>query len=127
MFPALTPDSAVAPDANRGFSVPKSPRHCARFAPVNRGPLDAGMTVVDYNGQGRWSRVGIIERYRDHARRFRVAPRDLSPAEHIAEGKHWVYPVMEKVIEAVEAGDVAAAEVALEFVEEVPPFRSAER
>jgi hypothetical protein len=33
-------NSAVAPDANRCFTCSKSPRHRARFAPVNRGPLD---------------------------------------------------------------------------------------
>ncbi|HEY3052921.1 MAG TPA: hypothetical protein VGK04_05965 [Thermoanaerobaculia bacterium] len=80
------------------------------------------MTVIDYNGDGRWSKDAIIERYGEHARRFGVAARDLSPAEHHAEGRLWVYPVMDRVIEGVEAGDPASAEIATEFIEEDASF-----
>jgi hypothetical protein len=65
------------------------------------------MEVIDYNGEGRWTRVAILERYARFAADARVSPRDLSPTEHTERGCHWVYPVMEKVIDGIEAGDPA--------------------
>ncbi len=36
-----------------------------------------------------------------------TVPSDLSSREHWAEGHHWIYPVMNRVIEGIEKGDPA--------------------
>ncbi len=80
------------------------------------------MEVIDYNGQDRWSRDAILERYAQFAADAGVAPRNLSPREHTEWGRHWVYPVMEKVIEGIEAGDAACVRLGIEFIEEDAKF-----
>jgi hypothetical protein len=65
------------------------------------------MEVVDYNGEGRWTREAILSRYEAYAAQLRVAPRDISPAEHSERWRRWEYPVMTKVIEGIAAGDEA--------------------
>jgi hypothetical protein len=80
------------------------------------------MDVIDYNGEGRWSRVAILERYARYAAETGVVPRDLSPSEHSERGRHWVYPVMEKVIGGIEAADPACVRLGIEFIEEDAPF-----
>ena len=75
--------------------------------------------VVDFNREGRWSRQGVLDRYDEYARRFRVAdPLDVSPDESSQGNRRWVYPVMEKVIEGIERGDRACIEIGIEFIEE---------
>ncbi|HXH39271.1 MAG TPA: hypothetical protein VNN08_11635 [Thermoanaerobaculia bacterium] len=81
------------------------------------------MRVIDYNGTGPWSRDGILTRYAEHARRFRIrALRDLSPDELHRPETTWVYPVMVRVIEGIVAGDVACCEVGIEFIEQDASF-----
>lgn len=80
------------------------------------------MNLIDYNGEGRWSRDEILSRYARYAIEMGIAPRDLSPAEHSERGRHWVYPVMEKVIEGIEAGDAACIRLGIEFIEEDAKF-----
>ena len=80
------------------------------------------MEVIDYNGDGRWSRTAIIERYARFAAEAGVVARDLSPNEHSECGRHWVYPVMDKVIEGIEAGDPACVRIGIEFIEEDTKF-----
>ncbi|SRR5216684_2780536 len=81
------------------------------------------MRVIDYNGTGRWSRDGIITRYAEYARRFHVStPRDLTPSEFHQAETTWVYPVMVQVIEGILAGDIACAEVGIEFIEQDGSF-----
>ena len=80
------------------------------------------MDVIDYNGDGRWSRAAILERYLRYAAELGVVPRDLSPGEHTERGRRWVYPVMEKVIEGIEAGDLACVRLGIEFIEEDGKF-----
>jgi hypothetical protein len=80
------------------------------------------MEVIDYNGDGRWSRVAIIERYSRFATEAKITPRDLSPTEHTERGRHWVYPVMHKVIEGIEEGDPACVRLGIEFIEEDAKF-----
>jgi hypothetical protein len=80
------------------------------------------MDVIDYNGDGRWTRDAITSRYAAYAAELGVAPRDISPAEHSECGRHWVYPVMTKVIAGIEAGDPACVRLGIEFIEEDPKF-----
>ena len=80
------------------------------------------MDVIDYNGQGRWSREAILDRYSRYAAEMGVVPRDLSPMEHTEQGRHWVYPVMHKVIEGIESGDPACVRLGIEFIEEDEKF-----
>ena len=80
------------------------------------------MDVTDYNGEGRWSRAEILARYARYAVDLGIVPRDLSPMEHSERGRHWVYPVMEKVIAGIEAGDPACVRLGIEFIEEDAKF-----
>lgn len=80
------------------------------------------MEVIDYNGEGFWSRAAIIERYTRFAAEAGVAPRDLSPEELTHRGRKWIYPVLQKVIEGIEAGDPACVRIGVEFIEEDAKF-----
>ena len=72
----------------------------------------------DYNGTGTWSADQIVARYRKYAARYSVPePRDLSPRFVESGGVRWVYPVMEQVIDGIEAQDVACAQIGVEFIE----------
>jgi hypothetical protein len=81
------------------------------------------MTVIDYNGTGFWSVDAVLKRYADYARRYRIAtPYELSPTVISTNGKRWIYPVMDRVIEGIEKGDLACAEIGVEFIEESASF-----
>jgi hypothetical protein len=81
------------------------------------------MTVNDYNGSGRWSVAEVSRRYAEYARRYRVtSPCDLKPIVHSTEQGEWIYPVMDRVIEGIENGDLACAELGVEFIEESDSF-----
>ena len=81
------------------------------------------MEVIDYNGTGFWSVDEVRARYAKYARRFRIiARRDLSPLVHANGNKQWIYSVMYRVIEGIEDGDLACAELGIEFIEEDQPF-----
>jgi hypothetical protein len=81
------------------------------------------MSVTDYNdADGKWSRAGILLRYAKSVAKFGIVARDLSPREHSERGRCWVYPVMEKVIEGIEAGDIACVEIGIDFIEEDRKF-----
>jgi hypothetical protein len=78
--------------------------------------------IIDYNGEGRWSREEILRRYASLATKLGITPRDLSPKEHENHGQNWVYPVMDKVIKGIEAGDAACVVIGIEFIEEDAKF-----
>ena len=81
------------------------------------------MKVIDYNGTGFWSVDQILSRYAQYVKKYQIhAPRDLSPLVHNEANKRWIYPVMDHVIEGIEAGDQACAEIGIEFIEEDQPF-----
>jgi hypothetical protein len=81
------------------------------------------MTVIDYNGRGFWSLVAVQERYKEYAQRYGVAPLiKLDPHESTENGRRWIYPVMDLVIEGIEQGDLACAEIGIEFIEEGDSF-----
>jgi hypothetical protein len=80
------------------------------------------MDVTDYNGVGRWSRTAIQQRYTQYAAESTSAIRDLSPLEYSERGRHWVYPVMQCVIDGIEAGDPACVRIGIEFIEDDGKF-----
>jgi hypothetical protein len=81
------------------------------------------MTVHNYNASGDWGVDAVQARYEEYARRYRVKVRaDLAPREHCKGGVRWVYPVMERVIEGIDRGDPACAEIGVEFIEESASF-----
>ena len=81
------------------------------------------MEIIDYNGQGRWSLQAIRDRYSTHAERLGVGSRrDLIARHHQSGETIWIYPVMEAVIDGIEAGDDACAELGVEFIEEDQTF-----
>ena len=80
-------------------------------------------TVHDYNGTGKWSREEILLRYKEYARQERIkSPADLAPHESKEGATRWVYPVMDRIIEAIEAGDAAAIQIGIELIEEDQKF-----
>ena len=80
------------------------------------------MSVTDYNGEGPWSREGILSRYAQLAAELGITPQDLSPQEHFADGRHWIYPVMERMIAGIESGDRACIALGIDFIEEDKGF-----
>jgi hypothetical protein len=73
---------------------------------------------VDYNGIEAWSVEGIRKRYKAYADEMGVDAIQLVPSRHKEGERTWVYPLMEQVIERIEAGDRAAIEIGIEFIEE---------
>ncbi|HEU4833731.1 MAG TPA: hypothetical protein VFS90_04920 [Pyrinomonadaceae bacterium] len=81
------------------------------------------MIVIDYNGTGIWSAEQILNRYANYVKKYQIdAPRDLTPLVSDEGEKRWIYPVMDHVIEGIEAGDLACAEIGIEFIEEDQSF-----
>jgi len=74
--------------------------------------------LKDYNGVGIWSAESIQKRYREYAGAIGVDPFPLAARRHIEGGKTWVYPLMEEIIKLIEAGDKAAIEIGIEFIQE---------
>lgn len=73
---------------------------------------------IDYNGVGIWSAEGIQKRYRKYADLTDINPVQLVPERHTEGGRTWVYPLMSQVIGLIEAGDKAAIEIGIEFIQE---------
>src|SRR5207247_943896 len=62
-------------------------------------------------------------RYWELACRLGVAePSDLQPREHASETDRWIYPIMERVIEGIERGNLACIELGVEFIEQDQTF-----
>ena len=81
------------------------------------------MKIIDYNGDGKWSREAVVQRHAEYARRFKVKePAALTPLEFEHQGTRWVYPIMHEVVKAIEANDAAAVEIGVEFIEEDQKF-----
>jgi len=74
--------------------------------------------LVDYNGVGIWSAEAIQQRYREYANTFGMNPFQIEPRLHSEGGRTWVYPLMEQIISLIDAGDKAAIEVGIEFIQE---------
>ena len=75
------------------------------------------MIIRDYNGTGIWSADEIIRRYRDYAQQIGItSPRDIKPYTSEYKDTHWIYPVMHEIIESIQAGDIACAQIGIEFI-----------
>ena len=77
---------------------------------------------IDYNGVGRWSRDEILRRYAVYAREMGIEPRDLLPRESNERGRRRIYPVMNRVIDGIAAGDRACIRLGIEFINEDAKF-----
>lgn len=76
------------------------------------------MKVIDYNGKGFWSVDEVLKRYTEYARVFGITqPLELTPLAHSTGDSKWIYPVMDRVIEGIEAGDLGCAELGIEFIQ----------
>lgn len=76
------------------------------------------MKVIDYNGEGFWSVDAVLKRYTEYVRVFRIAePRELTPFAYSTGDSKWIYSVMDRVIEGIEAGDLGCAELGVEFIQ----------
>ncbi|MBX9735646.1 MAG: hypothetical protein K2X32_01860 [Phycisphaerales bacterium] len=73
---------------------------------------------MDYNGEGKWSAASIQSRYAEYAKTSGIVPRDISPIEYGDEYCRRVRPLMEKIIDGIEAGDAACVMIGIEFIEE---------
>ena len=81
------------------------------------------MSVIDYNGEGRWSRLEILARYARYAAECHIQPRDIAPLEQSDKsGTKRIYPVMERVIAGIAAGDRACIALGIEFIEDDAKF-----
>jgi len=97
------------------------------------------MRINDFNGDGKWSRDAILQRYSEYCKELGIPEMDLSPAEHEGttwgrgpgagepwvlgpQPTRWVYPVMTKVIDGIKLGDEACKMIGIEFIEEDQRF-----
>jgi hypothetical protein len=78
--------------------------------------------VYDYNGSGIWSAEQIQERYRSHCNELGITPLDLTPMRHTEGNRRWIYPVMDKVIDGIRAGDQACIRLGIDFIHEDGSF-----
>ncbi len=74
--------------------------------------------LVDYNGVGIWSAEAIQKRYRQYAEAIGADLSQLVPVRHTEASRTWVFPLMEQIIKLIEAGDRAAIEIGIEFIQE---------
>jgi hypothetical protein len=81
------------------------------------------MELRDYNGTGEWSAEAILDRYSQYAKKLRIEhPIDLAPATHTEGAITWHFPVMDKVIAAIEVGHKACTILGIEFIEQDQGF-----
>lgn len=81
------------------------------------------MQVINYNGQGDWAEDAILRRYARYCQELKISnPVDLTPQTYVQADKTWVYPMMAKVIAAIEAGDLACRRLGIEFIEQDQKF-----
>lgn len=75
--------------------------------------------VRSYNGSGLWSVGSVRKRYQEYCATCHVeSSRSLAPKEFTEGDVHWIYPVMEEVIQGIEEGDAACVALGIDFVEE---------
>lgn len=76
------------------------------------------MKVIDFNSIGFWSVEEILKRYSEYVRLFGITqPRELTPSTHSTNDTKWIYPLMDRVVEGIEAGDLGCAELGIEFIQ----------
>ena len=76
------------------------------------------METRDYNGTGSWSVEAVRKRYLAYAKRLRQKTLlDLTALEVSKGNIRWRYPVLDRVIDGIKAGDPACVELGVEFIE----------
>ena len=81
------------------------------------------MKPRDFNSTGKWSATAIQERYADYSKHEGVtSPVDVAPLIVRQGEKVWIYPVMDKILLGIRAGDKACALIGVEFLEEDRKF-----
>jgi hypothetical protein len=80
------------------------------------------MEVIDYNGDGRWTRDAVERRYLQYAHELHCDPRDVSADIHAQNGRQWIYPIMFKIIDGIGGGDAACVRIGIEFIHEDRTF-----
>ncbi len=80
------------------------------------------MEVIDYNGEGDWSRDAILDRYARYCTQLGVQCSNLIPDEHTEGDRRWVFPVMAKVNAGIRRGDPACKRIGIEFIEQDSSF-----
>ena len=79
--------------------------------------------MIDFNGSGSWSVDEVRRRYEVYVQKYGIrSPRDLRPSVLESPNGRWTYPIMHCVIEGIESGDAACAEIGIEFIEEDASF-----
>jgi hypothetical protein len=106
--------------------IPHSEHSGARLAggqTTLMGKSNTGTLIYNYNGEGRWTVAAVQTRYIEYCREYGVkSPIPPVPRKHMEGQKHWLYPVMEAVIEGIERGDKASIALGLDFIEEDAHF-----
>lgn len=73
----------------------------------------------DFNGVQRWSVASVQVRYAQYCQKLGLKePQSFQPRIYVEGENSWVFPIMETVIEGIKHGDMACAEIGIEFVEE---------
>ncbi len=75
------------------------------------------MRETNLDGKGRWTQQAVRQRYARYCRMYRIKPRDL-PAGGVFSDRGWIAELMSGVIEGIEQGDLACAEIGIELIEE---------
>lgn len=82
------------------------------------------MATYDFNGTGIWDAQAIVARYHAYAEQYSVSPtRNVDPQIHESGENRWIYPVMDKIIDGIKAGDLACAQLGVEFICEDQGFK----
>lgn len=75
------------------------------------------MPTVDLNGEGDWSLEAVLRRYAEYARSMNVGePLEFVPRTAHQGESHWIYPVVEQVLDGAAAHDAACVQIAVDLV-----------
>ncbi len=64
----------------------------------------------------------ILNRFLRYCAELKIAPLGLSPKRHQEGLRHWIYPVMDKVIAGIKTRDMACIRTGIEFIHEDGSF-----
>jgi hypothetical protein len=82
-------------------------------------PSDFLGNIRDYNGKGNWSVESVQRRYREYCAALHIeCSTSLDPFRYQEGDIQWIYPIMQEVIQGIEAGDLACIQLGVDFVEE---------
>ena len=83
--------------------------------------IDTKNIIIDYNGEGKWSRKQINLRYYNYCKQLKINSRlNINPRiiKNLCPKKTWIYPVMYEIIKGIERGDCACKIIGVELVED---------